>query len=89
MWAQLKKLAPTLEYDAAIMGDGSVPTTFASITTPTLILTGTSESMRKAADSLFKTLPHAQHQVLEGQTHDVKPGILATALTNFFISEFL
>ena len=84
MWAQLKRLAPTLEYDAAMMGDGSVPPTFASMTTPTLILTGISESMRKAADSLVSTLPHARHQVLEGQTHNVKPGILAAALTDFF-----
>ncbi len=84
LWAQLQKLAPTLEYDAAIMGDGPVPAAFASITTPTLILTGASESMREAAGSLVKTLRHARHEVLAGQTHNVKPDVLARALTNFF-----
>jgi pimeloyl-ACP methyl ester carboxylesterase len=86
MWPQLKKLAPTLDYDAMIMGDGTIPPAaqLAKVTVPTLVMTGTTQRMREAAHTLVSGLPNARQQVLEGQTHNVKPGALAPALTTFF-----
>ncbi|MDB5238592.1 MAG: alpha/beta hydrolase [Candidatus Kaiserbacteria bacterium] len=84
MWSQLKKLAPTLVYDALIVGDGSVPQQFASITAPTLLVTGMSDPMKEGARAAAGILPNAQHKVLEGQTHNVKPDVLAPVLRTFF-----
>jgi pimeloyl-ACP methyl ester carboxylesterase len=82
-WAQGEKLAPTLAYDAAVMGDGSIPRErFASITVPTAVLTGGGSpgwfraSGRAAADAI----PGATYGELPGQTHDVAPDALAAAV---------
>jgi pimeloyl-ACP methyl ester carboxylesterase len=86
MWRKLKRLAPTLVYDAIVMGDSTVPPTdqLAAVTIPTLVVTGAAERMREAAHALASSLPNARHQVLEGQTHNVKASALAPALTAFF-----
>lgn len=36
--------------------------------------------------ALSKALPHGQLRMLEGQTHDVDPGVLAPVLVEFFTS---
>ena len=86
MWRKLKRLAPTLVYDAIVMGDGEVPSTgqLATVSIPTLVLTGATERMQEAARELVCSLPNARHQVLEGQTHNVKASALAPALSAFF-----
>ncbi len=84
MWPKLKTLALTLVYDALIMSDGTVPPQLEAVSVPTLAITGTSDRMQQAAKALLTVLPHGQHQVLEGQTHNVKPGVLASALIEFF-----
>ncbi|MEA2306559.1 MAG: hypothetical protein QOH43_3839 [Solirubrobacteraceae bacterium] len=85
-WPKLKRLAPTLVYDATVMGDGAVPPAarLAAVEIPTLVLTGTSERMQQAAHALVTSLPDARHRVLDGQTHNVKASALAPALTAFF-----
>jgi hypothetical protein len=40
--------------------------------------------MRASAEALAQAIPHAQHQVLPGQQHDVDPKVLAPALIAFF-----
>jgi pimeloyl-ACP methyl ester carboxylesterase len=86
MWPKLKRLAPSLVYDAMIMGDGTIPPAaqLAQVTVPTLVMTGPTQRMREAAHTLVRGLPNARQRVLEGQTHNVKPGALAPALTTFF-----
>jgi pimeloyl-ACP methyl ester carboxylesterase len=86
MWQALKRLAPTLVYDAIVMGDGVVPPAaeLMAVPVPTLVLTGTNARMQEAARALARALPNARHQVLEGQKHNVKPSALAPALTSFF-----
>jgi pimeloyl-ACP methyl ester carboxylesterase len=84
MWSKLKALAPTLVYDALIVGDGSIPIGLKALTIPTLVITGVSDQMKQGAQALVAVLPHGQHQVLDGQTHDVKPDVLSSALTEFF-----
>jgi pimeloyl-ACP methyl ester carboxylesterase len=87
IWPLFEAVAPTLAYDDAIMGDGSVPTArLASITVPTLVMDGGASPafMHNAAQATAHALPNGQHRTLEGQTHDVAPQVLAPVLVEFF-----
>ncbi|GLV54169.1 alpha/beta hydrolase [Dictyobacter sp. S3.2.2.5] len=86
-WSTFEAVAPTLAYDNAIMGDGSVPTTLiSSISVPALVLDGEASPalMHKAADAVAHSLPNAQRCTLAGQTHEVDPDVLAPVLVEFF-----
>jgi pimeloyl-ACP methyl ester carboxylesterase len=85
-WAKGEALAPTLAYDAAVMGDGSIPRErFAAITAPTAVLTGgaSPDWFRATAEAAAAAIPGATHRVLPGQTHDVAPDVLAAAVREF------
>ncbi len=89
IWPLFESVAPTLAYDNAIMGNGAVPIDIAAqVAVPTLVLDGgySPTWMREAADMLAHAIPHAERRTLEGQTHDVDPGILAAALAEFYSS---
>ncbi len=86
-WQIMEALAPTLAYDNAIMGDGSLPVEAAKAATmPTLVLGGGERPafMHEAADALAKAMPHAERKTLEGQAHEISPKILAPILITFF-----
>jgi pimeloyl-ACP methyl ester carboxylesterase len=86
-WPLFESVAPTLAYDNAIMGDGSVPTErLASLTVPTLVMAGGASPvfMQNAAQAVAHALPNAKLRTLEGQTHDVAPEVLAPVLVEFF-----
>ncbi len=85
MWAGMEAVAPTLAYDAEVMGDSTVPEAVASVTAPTLVLDG-SETDAWAANSsraLLAALPNARQQTLQGQTHAVSWEVLAPVLREF------
>jgi len=42
--------------------------------------------MRASAEALTRAIPHAEHQILEGQTHDVNAQVLAPALAALLTS---
>ncbi len=88
LWPMWEAVAPTLAYDAAVMGeDASVPTEkAASVAVPTLVMDGGASYpfMHVTALALAKAMPHAQHRTLEGQTHEVAPQVLAPVLVEFF-----
>ncbi len=88
MWPMWEAVAPTLAYDAAVMGeDASVPTEkAASVAVPALVMDGGASYpfMHVTALALAKAMPHAQHRTLEGQTHEVAPQVLAPVLVEFF-----
>jgi pimeloyl-ACP methyl ester carboxylesterase len=93
MWQIMEAVAPTLAYDAAALGpDRRVPTgRAAAITVPTLIMDGGASEemmpfMRASAETLAAAIPHAQHEILAGQTHNVDAKALAPVLTAFFQS---
>ena len=89
IWPLFESVAPTLAYDNAIMGDGSVPAErLASITVPTLVMDGGASPafMHNAAQAAAHALPNTRHRTLEGQTHDVAPEALAPVLVEFFKS---
>jgi pimeloyl-ACP methyl ester carboxylesterase len=85
-WALGEAMAPTLAYDAAVMGDGSVPADgFARITCPAVVLAGgaSPEWFRESARAGAAAIPGAAYDVLPGQTHDVAADVLAAAVQAF------
>jgi hypothetical protein len=85
-WAKGEQLAPTLAYDAAVMGDGSIPgERFAAITAATAVLTGgaSPDWFRAAGRATADAIPGASYRELPGQTHDVAPDVLAAAVREF------
>ncbi len=89
IWSGFEAAAPSLAYDAAVMGDDAVPTKrLASVTVSTLVLDGGASPafMRNAAHATADVLPNAHYRTLEGQTHAVAPEVLAPILDEFFKS---
>jgi len=96
MWPSLEALEHTLAYDAACVGNGQPPTArLARIKQPTLVATGEagldphtrglpSSFFERAADAIAVSIPHAERQTLEGQTHVADPNVLAPLLERFF-----
>lgn len=89
LWPGLEAVAPSLRYDAAVLGNGQPPTDLLSrITRPTLVATGDAgdEFFGRAADALLTTVPNAERALLPGQSHRVDPKVLAPVLRRFFNS---
>jgi pimeloyl-ACP methyl ester carboxylesterase len=89
VWAMFESVALTLAYDAAVMGDYSVPADrAASVKVPALVLDGGASPawLREAADATAAALPDAERRTLDGQTHDVAPDVLAPVLREFFVN---
>ena len=85
-WAGQEAIAHTLAYDARIMGDYSLPTERAALVkAPTLVIAGTAIPwMGQTAEALAAAVPDGHARVLEGQTHDVDPAVIAEAVQEFF-----
>jgi pimeloyl-ACP methyl ester carboxylesterase len=88
-WGMWEDIAPTLGYDAALLGEtGTAPLDrAATITIPTLVMDGAESpypSMNPTALALAKAIPNAKHRTLAGQTHEVTAGALAPVLVEFF-----
>ena len=88
MWRGLETMAPTLAYDSEVMGEGrSLPEPLLKrVCTPTLVMHGGAgaPSMRDAAQAISEAIPNAQLRALAGQTHGVRPKVLAPVLEDFF-----
>jgi pimeloyl-ACP methyl ester carboxylesterase len=94
MWKRLKALAHTLPYDAICMagtqsGSPLRVDRWASLTSPALVVDGGKSPvwMRNGVRALVDLLPDAQRVTLEGQTHVVKPAVLAPVLADFFAAQ--
>jgi pimeloyl-ACP methyl ester carboxylesterase len=88
-WPGMEAVGPTLAYDhAAIQGPtNSVPTDVAvRVTVPTLVMSGGASFpfMHDTARALSQAMPSGELRTLDGQTHDVNPGVLAPVLAEFF-----
>ena len=82
----LEAIAHTLAYDAAIIGDRSLPAAMlATITIPALVITGEQSPpfLIGAARATAAALPAGQLAVLPGQTHDINPEATAPAIIGF------
>ena len=87
VWSKLKKVAHTLPYDVAIMGDFSLPEKKASsVKTPTLISGGDKSpaTMQHAVKKLSEAMPNGELILLKGQTHNVAGKAIAPVLMEFF-----
>lgn len=86
-WAAQIALAHTLEYDATIMGDYSLPEArVAEVKIPTIVING-SKSMpffQPSADAMVELMAQGQRRTLEGQEHNVAAEVLAPVLVEFF-----
>ncbi|MCU1310131.1 MAG: Hydrolase [Candidatus Angelobacter sp.] len=90
-WSKLKAVAHTLPYDITILQDNQrgkpLPAKqWDSVTVSALVMDGGKSPawMRNAMQALAQVLPTAKLRTLEGQTHMVKPKLLAPALVEFF-----
>jgi pimeloyl-ACP methyl ester carboxylesterase len=86
-WAATEAIAHTLAYDATIMGDYSIPADrAAAVKSPTLVIAGGASFpfLLETAQALADILPESETRILEGQSHNVDPGILAPVLAEFF-----
>ena len=84
----LETIAPTLVYDATILGNMEVlAEQLGSISVPTLLISGEASPamLGNAAQAVTDALPYAQHRRLPGQTHDIEPSILTPVLETFLL----
>ena len=82
----LEAIAHTLAYDAAIVGDLSLPAgLLATIAIPALVLGGENSPpfLRDAARAAAAALPGGRLAVLPGQTHDIDPQATAPVMAEF------
>ena len=86
-WRKLKRVAPTLPYDAMILGETQSGRPldcehWAAVRVPTVVLVGgkSGEWMANGTRSLAELLPESEYEELEGQSHMVKAKALAPAL---------
>lgn len=87
-WPGMVSLGPSLRYDAALTGDGSVPTDMlAAIDVPVLALYGGASDpwAKEAARAVASAVSHASLRCLDDQTHQVDEKVLAPALIEFFL----
>lgn len=91
-WEGLELLAPTLAYDAALLGDGRPPDAIlARVSNAVLVLTGGTpdavglgaEFFGRAADALQSSLVAGHRQVLEGEGHVPNAQALADVITTW------
>jgi pimeloyl-ACP methyl ester carboxylesterase len=89
IWSKLKGVAHTLPYDAAVMGDYSLPEKKAASVKITTLISGGDKSqvsLQHAVKRLAEIMPNNQLQILKGQTHNVSGKVLAPVLKTFFNS---
>jgi pimeloyl-ACP methyl ester carboxylesterase len=87
-WAAQEAFAPTLVYEAILMGNGdfTLPKErIAKATAPTLVIDGgTIQWLSHTADAVADTLPNAQRYTIAGQPHNVDAEAIAPILVEFF-----
>ena len=85
-WAAQEAFAPTLVYDATLMGDYALPKErIAKATVETLVIDGgTVPWMSQAAQAVADTLPHAHRRTIAGQPHNVADEAMAPVLREYF-----
>jgi pimeloyl-ACP methyl ester carboxylesterase len=87
-WPSLLRLAHTLAYDVRLLNAGDVPTErLSTIACPVLGTTGSLSAPWAAASvrAVAEAVVDAEWRVLEGQSHNVAPDVLATVLRERFL----
>ena len=82
----LEAIAHTLAYDAAVVGDRSLPAEMiGSIRTPALVISGDQSPpfLQAAARAVADALPQGRLHTLAGQGHDINPEATAPVIADF------
>jgi pimeloyl-ACP methyl ester carboxylesterase len=95
MWKGLKETAHTLPYDWAALGKHTMygaplnPDEWASVTMPTLVVTGAKSPavLQQGSRALAEVLPNAQLRLLAGVSHNPNMKVLAPVLAEFLTGE--
>lgn len=97
VFAKLKKAAPTLLHDFAILGDTQsgkglpveLTKVLASVDVPTQVADGGKSPtyLHHAADAVAGAVADTERVTLPGQTHQVKPEAIAPVLAAFFMRD--
>jgi pimeloyl-ACP methyl ester carboxylesterase len=85
----LEAIAHTLAYDAAVVGDRTLPAgLLANVTVPTLVITGEQSPpfLRNAAQAAAERLPNGRLAVLPGQGHEINSDATAPVIADFLAS---
>ncbi len=86
-WAKLRATAPTLRYEARVMGGTFDPPVdeLSHIAVPTLVVWGGKAAPEMVAgnQAIAAAVPGAETRVLDGQTHNVAPTALAPVLRSY------
>ena len=88
-WRKLTAAASTMPYDLHLVAEckrgGLDPARWAAIDVPVLVVDGgkSPEPMRAASARVAAAVPGAHHETLAGQTHMVKPKVLAPVVADF------
>jgi len=85
----LEAIAHTLAYDAAVIGDRSLPAgLLAGVTVPAVVIAGEQSPpfLRNAAQATAETMPNGRLAVLPGQGHDLNPDATAPVMAEFLAS---
>ena len=87
-WRPLLTLAHTLAYDVRVLNEGRVPRErLAAIACPVLGTTGSLSApwAAESARAVAEAVPDGEWRVLEGQSHNVAPDVLAGVLRERFV----
>ena len=89
LWRRLKRVAHTIPYDWALLGDDHQgkpldPAEWAPVTAPAVVLSGAKSpaQLRNAARAMAAVLPNAEHVELPGQSHNPSMKVLAPVLVD-------
>jgi pimeloyl-ACP methyl ester carboxylesterase len=93
-WPAMEAVAPTLRYDAAVMGDSQegkplpseMATQLGAINVPTLVMDGGESPtfLRTGAKAVADAIPGAEYRTLPGQTHEVAADVISPIMAVFF-----
>jgi pimeloyl-ACP methyl ester carboxylesterase len=85
-WESVRTIDFTLNYDYAVLGNGSVPDIVKQITVPTLVMVGEKSApfMHPTADRIAALAPNAERKTVKGQAHQAAPEVVVPLLIEFF-----
>ena len=90
-WKQLKAMANTLPYDAALVGDNCFgkpldASQWAGVGMPVLVVGGgkSPQWMRTSVKAVAAAVPGAEHREIPGQNHIIKATAISPVLAEFF-----
>ena len=89
VWRAQTAAANTLPYEARVLNGFVAPTDRLSrISVPTRVMVGgkAAPNMVKAQETVARSIPGAEHRVLDGETHQVSARAIATQARQFFRS---